>query len=362
MVTDMPVDVRRRATAITIVGSDMSQRGGRRRPTRRRGVGAERRRRHRAARLLQRQRADHLRGARPRRARARATSSSTREATTYGGDGPVVNPSGGLISKGHPLGATGLAQCARAHLAAARHGRQAPGRRRRGRAAAQHRPRRRRRRDGLQARRGLQPRPPPRPAHEVSVAGGAARPRSIAAWIFARCSSPSRTPIGTIPAAPVSRSRPAVSSADEPVACSVDLGRAIHEAQAHTGVGGAGDVACSGDLLLGALAACQLTPRWWRRRWDLRRSIEIDATATSTCAGRSGSHREVGAGFDALRLRFAIDAPGATDEDTSRRCCAKTERYCTVAQTLMSPPPLEVTMDAMRPVSAGRPRARRRRR
>jgi acetyl-CoA acyltransferase len=34
------------------------------------------------------------------------------EATTYGGNGPVVNPSGGLISKGHPLGATGLAQCA----------------------------------------------------------------------------------------------------------------------------------------------------------------------------------------------------------------------------------------------------------
>src|SRR2546429_2350063 len=30
---------------------------------------------------------------------------------TYGGDW-VVNPSGGLISKGHPLGATGLAQCA----------------------------------------------------------------------------------------------------------------------------------------------------------------------------------------------------------------------------------------------------------
>jgi len=30
---------------------------------------------------------------------------------TYGGKW-VVNPSGGLISKGHPLGATGLAQCA----------------------------------------------------------------------------------------------------------------------------------------------------------------------------------------------------------------------------------------------------------
>jgi acetyl-CoA acetyltransferase len=31
-------------------------------------------------------------------------------ANTYGGE-VVVNPSGGLISKGHPLGATGLAQC-----------------------------------------------------------------------------------------------------------------------------------------------------------------------------------------------------------------------------------------------------------
>jgi len=34
-----------------------------------------------------------------------------KEDVTYGGRW-VVNPSGGLISKGHPLGATGLAQCA----------------------------------------------------------------------------------------------------------------------------------------------------------------------------------------------------------------------------------------------------------
>jgi len=33
------------------------------------------------------------------------------DANTYGGE-VVVNPSGGLLSKGHPLGATGLAQCA----------------------------------------------------------------------------------------------------------------------------------------------------------------------------------------------------------------------------------------------------------
>src|SRR4051794_41694291 len=51
------------------------------------------------------------------------------------------------------------------------------------------------------------------------------------------------------------------SAADGPISCSVDLGRAIYEAQAHVGVGGAGTAACSGGLLLGALAACA-PPTW----------------------------------------------------------------------------------------------------
>ncbi len=73
------------------------------------------------------------------------------EATTYGGSGPVVNPSGGLISKGHPLGATGLAQCSELTWQLRGTAGQAPGRRREGRAPAQHRPRRRGRRERLQA-------------------------------------------------------------------------------------------------------------------------------------------------------------------------------------------------------------------
>jgi len=32
-------------------------------------------------------------------------------APALGGEGPICNPSGGLISKGHPIGATGVAQC-----------------------------------------------------------------------------------------------------------------------------------------------------------------------------------------------------------------------------------------------------------
>jgi hypothetical protein len=50
------------------------------------------------------------------------------------------------------------------------------------------------------------------------------------------------------------------SGGEDAMSCSVDLGRVIQAAEAHTGVGGAGTAACSGDLLLGALAACaQLT-------------------------------------------------------------------------------------------------------
>ena len=50
------------------------------------------------------------------------------------------------------------------------------------------------------------------------------------------------------------------SETETPMACSVDIGRALYQAQAHTGIGGPGTSACSGDLLLGALAACaQLT-------------------------------------------------------------------------------------------------------
>ena len=41
----------------------------------------------------------------------------------------VTNPSGGLLSKGHPLGATGLAQCAELVWQLRGDGRRAPGRR-----------------------------------------------------------------------------------------------------------------------------------------------------------------------------------------------------------------------------------------
>ena len=129
------------------------------------------------------------------------------------------------------------------------------------------------------------------------------------------------------------------------MSCSVDIGRALYAAEAHPGVGGPGGAACSGDLLLGALAACaQLTCQMVATAMGLDvRSIETTVEGDLDLRGTLGLDREVGAGFSALRLRFAVDAPGASEEDLDA-LLRKTERYCTVAQTLMSPPPLAVEM------------------
>ncbi|HEX2103594.1 MAG TPA: OsmC family protein [Solirubrobacteraceae bacterium] len=127
-----------------------------------------------------------------------------------------------------------------------------------------------------------------------------------------------------------------------PTQCSVDLGRAIYEAEAHPGVGGPGTGACSGDLLLGALAACaQLTCQMVATAMGLdARRIEVVVEGDLDLRGTLGVDREVSAGFEAIRLRFEIDAPDASDEDLEG-LIARTERYCTVLQTLRRPPSIE---------------------
>ena len=60
---------------------------------------------------------------------------------------------------------------------------------------------------------------------------------------------------------------------DVPVACSVDIGRAIYQAEAHKGVGGAGAGACSGDLCSARWRLVRRSPvKWWLRRWAYRRN------------------------------------------------------------------------------------------
>jgi uncharacterized OsmC-like protein len=135
------------------------------------------------------------------------------------------------------------------------------------------------------------------------------------------------------------------SQDDEPVSCSVDLGRAIQQAEAHVGVGGPGAGACSGDLLLGALAACaQITCQMVAAALGIEtKKIEVVVEGDLDLRGTLGVSRDAGVGFDAIRLRFEIDAPDATEDQLSE-LETKTERYCTVLQTLKSPPPIESSL------------------
>ncbi len=136
--------------------------------------------------------------------------------------------------------------------------------------------------------------------------------------------------------------RARASEQDAPTACSVDTGRAIQEAQAHAGVGGPGTAACSGDLLLGALAACaQITCQMVAAAMGIETErIEVHVEGEIDLSGTLGVSREAPVGFETIRMRFEIDAPGAGEAEIAS-LIAKTERYCTVLQTLREPPPAD---------------------
>ncbi len=126
---------------------------------------------------------------------------------------------------------------------------------------------------------------------------------------------------------------------DTPITCSVDIGRAIYDAQAHEGVGGPGTGACSGDLLLGALAACaQLTAQMVATNMGIAvEKLEVEVEGDLDLRGTLGIDRDVSPGFTAIRVRFDIEAPDASEEELAS-LHEKAERYCTVLQTLLRPP------------------------
>jgi uncharacterized OsmC-like protein len=129
---------------------------------------------------------------------------------------------------------------------------------------------------------------------------------------------------------------------ETPIACSVAIGRAIYQAQAHTGVGGAGTAACSGDMLLGALSACaQITCQMVAAAMGIPvERIEVTVEGDLDLRGTLGIAKDVPVGFDRIHTRFEIVAPQATPEQLSA-LREKTEQYCVVMQTLVQPPNLE---------------------
>jgi uncharacterized OsmC-like protein len=127
-----------------------------------------------------------------------------------------------------------------------------------------------------------------------------------------------------------------------PMACSVDIGRAIYQAEAHKGVGGAGSAACSGDLLLGALAACaQITCQMVAAAMGIpTEHIEVTVEGDLNLSGTLGVSKDALVGFEHIRVRFDVRARNATADQLSR-LREKTEQYCVVMQTLLRPPKVQ---------------------
>ncbi len=122
--------------------------------------------------------------------------------------------------------------------------------------------------------------------------------------------------------------------------CSVDIGRAIYEAELHEGAGGPGSAACSGDLLLGALAACsQLTAQAVAENFGVDVDVGVDVEGDLDLRGTMGIDEDVPVGFEDVRLDVTVS--GDIDQDTKAALQRYTERYCVVYQTLENPPGVE---------------------
>lgn len=120
----------------------------------------------------------------------------------------------------------------------------------------------------------------------------------------------------------------------ENLSCKVDTGKAMVEAGLHPATGGSGLQACSGDMLLEALAACAgVTLNAVATAIDVPLDdAEIIAEGDLDFRGTLVVSKEAPVGFREIRLHYNLKTSAGQDQiDTLLKL---TERYCVVFQTL----------------------------
>jgi uncharacterized OsmC-like protein len=132
----------------------------------------------------------------------------------------------------------------------------------------------------------------------------------------------------------------------EGLACKVSTSRALIEAGLHPATGGSGLQACSGDMLLEALAAgAGVTLKAVATALDFKLAGgAVRAEGDLDFRGTLGVAKDAAVGFTDIRLVFDLD----TDEPQERvdALTRLTERYCVVFQTLAKPPKIALTVKA----------------
>jgi uncharacterized OsmC-like protein len=137
----------------------------------------------------------------------------------------------------------------------------------------------------------------------------------------------------------------ATGTLDDEITCSVQTGRALATAGLHPATGGDGLALCSGDMLLEALVACAgVTLRAVATALEIALDGgTITADGQLDFRGTLGVDREAPVGFRDIALRFALDAPGASEEQLAT-LLKLTERYCVVLQTLRAATPVQAAI------------------
>lgn len=122
----------------------------------------------------------------------------------------------------------------------------------------------------------------------------------------------------------------------EGLTCSVQTGRALVQAGLHPASGGDGTQACSGDMLLQALAACAgVTVRAVATATGIPlRGGRIVAEGDLDFRGTLGVAKDAPVGFKNISLSFELDTDATPEQMATLQ--KLTERYCVVYQTLAS--------------------------
>lgn len=126
------------------------------------------------------------------------------------------------------------------------------------------------------------------------------------------------------------------------LSCKVETGKALVEAGLHPATGGDGTQACSGDMLLEALAACAgVTLRAVATAIGVElRDALITAEGDLDFRGTLAVSKDAPVGFKNVRLRFELDTNAS--EEQRATLIRLTERYCVVLQTLQQPAAISV--------------------
>jgi uncharacterized OsmC-like protein len=127
------------------------------------------------------------------------------------------------------------------------------------------------------------------------------------------------------------------------VSCRVETGRALVEAGLHPATGGTGIQACSGDMLLEALAACAgVTLRAVATALDIPvQGGTVQVEGDLDFRGTLGVSKEAAVGFQAIRVRLDLDTDASQEQlDTLMKL---TERYCVVLQTIRAATVVQTT-------------------